>query len=141
MNSRCLFLQMLNVVTLTVFGSGITIAEEIIRWEFSQEPVGWEPNSEVQLSVEDGHLKVGSHGNDPYLTATVAGRAGDHRITIAAQYKGDTKIQVFGQQKPTPLLLSRNLSVVNYVVQNARRGVCSCILRLTRLSHPFGLIH
>ena len=103
MNSRCLFLQMLNVVTLTVFGSGITIAEEIIRWEFSQEPVGWEPNSEVQLSVEDGHLKVGSHGNDPYLTATVAGRAGDHRITIAAQYKGDTKIQVFWTTEADPV--------------------------------------
>ena len=87
--------SLVNVVALCVFSSGITIAEEIVRWDFEQEPIGWEPNNETELSLEDGHLKVTSRSNDPSFSTVVDGHAGLHRIAISAKFKGNADVQVF----------------------------------------------
>ncbi len=86
---------LLNAVAACVFSCGITAAEEIVRWDFDKEPIGWKPNSETQLSLEDGQLKVASRGVDPYFSTEVDGRSGSHRITISAKLKGNADVQVF----------------------------------------------
>lgn len=102
MNLRFTFLPMLSAVAMAVCASGITSAGEISRWDFDKEPVGWEPNSETELSLVEGHLKVHSTGNDPYLTAKVDGRGGEHRITITAKFRGNTNFQVFWTTEAEP---------------------------------------
>jgi hypothetical protein len=108
MNLRCSFLPLLSVAAVTVFTSGITIAEEIVRWDFDQEPVGWEPNDQSDLSLEEGNLKVRSKGIDPYFTSKVDGRSGNHRITITAKFKGTTNFQVFWTTEAEPNTKEKN---------------------------------
>ena len=108
MNLRCSLLLILSAVAVTLFASGITIAGEIARWDFDQEPLGWEPNSDTELSLEEGQLKVRSKGKDPYLTAKVDGRSGEHRITITAKFKGNTKLQVFWTTESEPGTIEEN---------------------------------
>lgn len=75
--------------------TGLTQAEEIAHWSFDKERVVWQPNAETELSIEDGHLKVTSRGNDPYFSTELDGKAGAHRIAITAKFKGNADIQVF----------------------------------------------
>ena len=139
MNLRGYFLPVLSAVGITVFASGITVAEEIARWDFDQEHMNWEPNSEVELSLEEGHLKVHSSGKDPYLTARVDGRSGNHRITITAKFKGNTNLRFSGQRRPNLAPLKKDPSVANCVVQNKRREVSSCTSPRNHRSLRFGL--
>ena len=78
------------------------ITEEIARWNFDQEPIGWAPNAETQLSLQDGQLKVLSKGNDPYFTTKVDGRSGSHQISVSAKFKGTTSIQIFWTTEAEP---------------------------------------
>ncbi len=89
---------------LAVVGSiwNTTSAEEIAKWEFDSEPIGWQPNDQAQLSLEDGHLRIVSTGNDPFLTIPVDGRAGQHQITIRAKMAGRTPMQVFWTTEAAP---------------------------------------
>ncbi|MBC7964542.1 MAG: c-type cytochrome [Fuerstia sp.] len=102
MNLRCSLLSILSAVAITAFAPEITIAEEITRWDFDQEPAGWEPNGETELSLAEGHLKVRANGDAPSLTAKVDGRSGNHRIAIAAKFKGNSKFKVFWTTEAEP---------------------------------------
>ena len=95
---------LLNAVAACVLSCGVTAAEEIVRWDFDKEPIGWKPNSETELSLEDGHLKVASRGNDPYFTTEIDGHSGSHRITMTATLKGNADVQVFWTTAADPKL-------------------------------------
>ena len=95
--------RLLIVVLVTVSASEVTKADEIARWNFDQEPIGWEPGGETELSLQEGHLKVRSNGNDPNLTAKVDGRSGEHRIAITAKFDGNTSFQVFWTTEAEPV--------------------------------------
>ncbi|MFM7168359.1 MAG: hypothetical protein ACKO3T_24195, partial [Planctomycetaceae bacterium] len=80
-----------------LFGSNCwqCTADEIFRWDFDQTEAGWIGNDQVQLSVSDGHLQLKAKGNDPYFASPVKGRAGHHRLTLSARFKGNADVQVF----------------------------------------------
>jgi len=82
--------------------SSLVQAEEIAVWPFDAEPAGWEPNGETELSVKDGSLHVRSRGKDPYFSTKVSGRAGEHRITISAKFRGNADFQVFWTTEAEP---------------------------------------
>ena len=90
------------VAVLVLCLSANTFAEEIVRWNFDQEPIGWEPNIQTALSLQDGDLKVQSTGNDPYFSAKVDGRSGPHQLSISAKFKGNTNIQIFWTTEAEP---------------------------------------
>jgi hypothetical protein len=56
-----LCLRSLCVLAFAALGlctSTTAIADEIARWDFNQEPIGWVPNAETELSLQEGQLKV-----------------------------------------------------------------------------------
>ena len=77
-------------------------AEEIVRWEFQESGGAWTASGDAELAVADGHLKLRSKGNDPWISAPVAGRAGHHRLTISAKFKGTADVQVFWTTEASP---------------------------------------
>ena len=95
-------LRVLAFVAFGCWSSTISLAEEIARWDFHQEPIGWEPNAETELSLQEGQLKVLSKGNDPYISAKVDGRSGTHQISVSAKFKGTTSIQIFWTTEADP---------------------------------------
>lgn len=70
-------------------------AEEIARWDFNSDEVGWTANDQAELKVADGSLTIRSRGNDPWFATKVEGRAGQHQLAITARMRGKTDIQVF----------------------------------------------
>lgn len=90
-----LLLPMLVGVSYTAFTAGIAPADEIARWNFDQEPIGWVPSGDAELSLAEGQLRILSKGDDPYVTAKVDGRGGPHRISISAKFQGEASFQVF----------------------------------------------
>jgi len=100
-----LLARMLKVTAVAVAICVINVscpAEEIFRWDFDQTDSGWTGNDQVQLSTAEGHLKLRAKGNDPYFSAPVQGRAGTHRLTISARFKGNADIQVFWTTEASP---------------------------------------
>lgn len=87
-----------------LFLSGTTYAGEIAKWDFEKQPVGWEANDQLELSVSDGALQLKSKGADPYFSTKVDGRAGQHRITISAKFRGNADIQIFWTTEAEPQL-------------------------------------
>ena len=100
-----LLARMLKVTAVAVAICVINVscpAEEIFRWDFDQTDSGWTGNDQVQLSTAEGHLKLRAKGNDPYFSAPVQGRAGTHRLTISARFRGNADIQVFWTTEASP---------------------------------------
>ena len=95
-------LPVLAVFAFGLFASTTAFAEEIARWSFDREPIGWVPNAETELSLQEGNLKVLSNGNDPYFTAKFDGRSGIHQISVSAKFKGTTSIQIFWTTEAEP---------------------------------------
>ncbi|MFM8724953.1 MAG: hypothetical protein ACKON9_07490, partial [Planctomycetaceae bacterium] len=100
-----IFAQVVKAATLAV--AFVTpwlpaIADEIFRWDFDQTDAGWTGNDQVQLSVGDGHLQLKAKGNDPYFASPVKGRAGHHRLTLSARFKGNADVQVFWTTEASP---------------------------------------
>ena len=84
------------------FLSSIASADEIAKWTFDAEPAGWTANDQAELSIQDGALKLRAKGGDPYFSTQVNGRAGEHRLTISAKFKGNADIQLFWTTEADP---------------------------------------
>ncbi|MCA9062250.1 MAG: c-type cytochrome [Planctomycetaceae bacterium] len=91
---------LLGCVCLTFFAS--LQAEEIARWDFNEAESGWSPNQQTELSVKDGHLLVTSRGDDPFFSAPVKGRAGQHQLEIRARFRGRSDCQLFWTTEAEP---------------------------------------
>jgi hypothetical protein len=102
MKLRHFLLPMLVGVSYTAFTAGIAPADEIARWNFDQEPIGWVPSGDAELSLAEGQLRILSKGDDPYVTAKVDGRGGPHRISISAKFQGEASFQVFWTTEAEP---------------------------------------
>ncbi len=81
--------------TFCVWTSAQTSADEIAHWSFDNEPAGWEPGGDTELSLEDGSLKINAKGEDPYFSTSVDGKAGEHRLSISAKFRGNAEFQIF----------------------------------------------
>ena len=88
--------------TLCVWTSAQTSADEIARWDFDNEPAGWEPNGDTELALDGGSLKINSKGEDSYFSTSVDGKAGEHRLSISAKFRGNAEIQVFWTTEAEP---------------------------------------
>ena len=75
----------------------------IARWDFDSAETVWTGNDQVQLSNADGHLQLRAKGGDPFFSAAVQGRAGNHRLSISARFKGNADIQVFWTTEASPV--------------------------------------
>lgn len=93
---------LLAVVVLLAVCSSSTLGDEIAKWVFDKEPIGWEPNAETELTITDGVLQLKSDGDDPYFSTNVAGGSGDHRLLINAKFRGNTNVQVFWTTEADP---------------------------------------
>ena len=78
-------------------------SDEIARWDFDSAETVWTGNDQVQLSNADGHLQLRAKGGDPFFSAAVQGRAGNHRLSISARFKGNADIQVFWTTEASPV--------------------------------------
>lgn len=76
--------------------------DEIVKWEFSQPTQDWAGSGDTELTIVEGQLKVRSRGSDPYFSAPVVGRTGNHRLTISAKFRGNADIQVFWTTEASP---------------------------------------
>ena len=102
MNSCSRSLRVLAIVAFGLCTSTTGIAADIASWTFDQEPIGWVPDAETELSLQEGQLKVQSKGNDPHITTKVDGRSGTHRISVSAKFKGTTSIRIFWTTEAEP---------------------------------------
>lgn len=83
------------VVAALLLTPATAFCSEIASWGFQQEPIGWVPNAQAELSLKDGGLLLKSTGNDPSISTKVDGKAGEHRLQISARFQGNADIQVF----------------------------------------------
>lgn len=95
-------IRLLALIPLGLLLAAPCSAEEIARWDFDEATHDWQPNDQTQLSVADGVLRVKATGNDPFLTAPVDGRAGDHRLHVQVRLRGATDMQVFWTTEAEP---------------------------------------
>ncbi|MBL8809218.1 MAG: c-type cytochrome [Planctomycetaceae bacterium] len=82
--------------------SSFAMADDIFTWNFDKPDAGWTPNGDTELSVKDGSLHLKSKGKDPYFSAPVDGRAGEHKLVISAKFRGNADIQVFWTTEASP---------------------------------------
>lgn len=87
---------------LLVGSASVLSAEEIARWDFDQADSGWQPNDQTELRIQDGRLVIRSKGGDPFLTTPVSGRAGQHQVTLKAQFRGRADVQLFWTTEKDP---------------------------------------
>jgi putative heme-binding domain-containing protein len=102
MKLRRSLLSLLNAVAVTVCVLQVSVGDEIARWSFDGEPIGWTPGDNTDLSLEEGKLKIHSSGNTPSLTASVDGRSGQHRVSINALFQGNVSFQVYWTTEADP---------------------------------------
>lgn len=95
------FTRFLTALVLTN-ASSFAMADDIFTWNFDKPAEVWTPNGDTELSVADGSLHLKSKGKDPYLSAPVAGRAGEHKLIISAKFRGNADIQVFWTTEASP---------------------------------------
>ncbi len=95
------FTRFLTALVLTS-ASSFAKADDIFTWNFDKPEAGWTPSGETELSVKDGSLHLKSKGKDPYFSAPVAGRAGEHKLIISAKFRGNADIQVFWTTEASP---------------------------------------
>jgi len=82
-------------ITVCAWTSAQTSADEIARWNFDNEPAGWEPSDDTELALDNGSLKINSKGEDSYFSTSVDGKAGEHRLSISVKFRGNADFQVF----------------------------------------------
>ena len=88
--------------TVCVWTSAQSSADEIARWDFDNEPAGWEPSDDTELALDSGSLKINSKGEDSYFSTSVDGKAGEHRLSISAKFRGNADFQVFWTTEAEP---------------------------------------
>ena len=103
MSFRSIFLLLARSILIGFVFDGLLPADEIARWDFDSAETVWTGNDQVQLSNADGHLQLRAKGGDPFFSAAVQGRAGNHRLSISARFKGNADIQVFWTTEASPV--------------------------------------
>lgn len=103
MSFRSIFLLLARSILIGFVFNGPLPADEIARWDFDSAETVWTGNDQVQLSNADGHLQLRAKGGDPFFSAAVQGRAGNHRLSISARFKGNADIQVFWTTEASPV--------------------------------------
>ncbi|HCK52377.1 MAG TPA: heme-binding protein [Planctomycetaceae bacterium] len=86
-------------VAATVSTSPANETKPLAAWSFKQDSSGWTAIKDCSLKVSDGVLRVQCTGNDPHMVAPVMVKAGWHRLTLRARFRGRINGQVFWETR------------------------------------------